>query len=620
MTHSAADEWSWKIEREVTAALVHLRKLLRVRNRLCSPFLNLPTETIVRILSFVMADLDSYLYTGFWWSIYGTCHRIHDIMCSATELWWRVDWARPRTASFMIMRSTGNPRVIVSDLRSLHDRSLVEELLDRWKDKQGIRGHCLHTLEFFGPPPSFDHFSWILAQSLPRVRRLKIHVDSSAVGGGLVWLYSGPVTLELPMDMPLQVLDLRNATLSWSSQSHLLKGLRELHLNWGDWYPHVVIPEDELFGILSASPQLEHLSLVGVGHEVPERNGEPLPPKRILQFPNLASFTISNYPMAIKYTLAYMGLPVITSLSIRSFIYWDTGAAWDGARVLKNRLFPDDNLLARLIQNPPIFAVRITGPGVPRGSIEIDIGSIKLLFEFPLAQGGDAREAVMTFIPSLVPPSVTTLELEYTKLPERVWRDFFMSHPEVRSIKCVDSSGVPVSRSLWDALSPAGEDAGILCPKLDSVSITPYTGDVTFTSLSDCLRNRQTAGFKLKRLRTVYYHRWMEGMDNFDEEFGPLVEVVEADRPNTLGEQRVSPISGLEAVCAEQPLVGRKSFKAMGAAWNLGSRCCPSFIYRLRANPHRPSSHGGDDNCTLENEAETGRLGFVNHRDRAYLH
>jgi len=63
-----------------------------------------------------------------------------------------------------------------------------------------------------------------------------------------------------------------------------------------------------------------------------------------------------------------------------------------------------------------------------------------------------------------------------------------MSHPEVRSVKCVE---VPNSGSFWDALLPAGEDNVIPSPKLESVFIVLYTGDETLTPLSDCLRNRE---------------------------------------------------------------------------------------------------------------------------------
>ena len=105
-----------------------------------------------------------------------------------------------------------------------------------------------------------------------------------------------------------------------------------------------------------------------------------------------------------------------------------------------------------------------------------------------------------------------------------------------------------VSRSLWDALSPAGEDTGIPCPKLESILITSYTNETVFTPLADCLRKRQTVGFKLRRFRMVDYHQLIADMDGFDEEFGPLVEVLEA-RKQSRFVQRVSAIStcGLDA-------------------------------------------------------------------------
>ena len=49
----------------------------------------------------------------------------------------------------------------------------------------------------------------------------------------------------------------------------------------------MTILEAELFGILDASPQLEHLSLLRVRNEVPVRDGKPPSPKRILKFQNL---------------------------------------------------------------------------------------------------------------------------------------------------------------------------------------------------------------------------------------------------------------------------------------------------------------------------------------------
>jgi len=533
MTLSVDDAFSRGTGREVVAVLFHMRKLLRVRNRLSSPLLRLPTETIVRILSFLMADLDRCYYGRVWSSIYSTCHRIYRIMCSATELWWKVDCTRNRVAHFTFVRSRGCPRVIISDLRFVNDGWLAntERMLDHWKDELEFRGHRLHTLEFSGSPSSLDHFSWILERSLPRLERLKINVTSEDA-----FPLQNPVVLELPMDTPLQVLDLYNVTLPWSSQSQLFNGLRELNLDFEDCDPVVTIPEDELFGIFDASPQLERLSLVRVGHEIPVRNGQSLPPKRILQLPNLVSLKLDNTPTVVKYTLTYMDLPVIASLEIRSRVPFDI------AQTLNSHLFPDDRIPTRLFPNPPTFAVGIVDEGL-EASTEIEIGGIKLRFDFPFGHGERGRNIVMSCLPRLVPPSVTTLKLDYTKLDERGWRDFFTSHPEVRSIECAEFCTISVSRSLWDGLSPAGEgDASVPCPRLESISITSYVQDMLFTPLSNCLRNRQTAGSKLRCLKMTDYHQFMTNMDGFHEEFGPLVEAVEASKPRRFA-RRVSPVS-----------------------------------------------------------------------------
>ena len=522
-----------------TVVLVHLRKLLRVRNRLRSPLLRLPTETILRILSYFMADLDSRYYTPIWTAIYSTCHRIHETMCGATELWWKVDCARHRAAHAAFVRSGGNPHVIVSNLDSVSDWQVTrsENILDHWREKGKFRGDRLHTLEFIGAESSFTHFSWILERPLPRLERLKINVMES-INRGIDPHAPGPVFLQLPTNMPLQVLDLRNTMLPWSSCR--FTGLRELHLNFRDCPTPVTFPEDELFGLFDASPQLERLSLVQVGHEPPVIYDVSLPPNRILQFPNLTFLKLENNPVVVEHTLTYMDLPVIASLEIRSLVPLDL--VWT-----PDRLFHDDRLPARLFPIPPTFAVRTTGEQVAP-SIKIEIGNAKIQLDFYLEDFKFGRNVVMSGISQLVPPSVTALNLDCTQLDERIWRDFFMSHPEVRSIECTEYCRGPVDESLWDALSPAEVgDTGIPCPRLESVSVGSYTGEIGSTPLANCLRSRQTAGFKLKYLKITDHWRLMTC--RYAEEFVPLVEVVEADEPNEYKRQ-VSPVSTDElSVC-----------------------------------------------------------------------
>ena len=121
-----------KAGQEFETALVHMKRLLRLRNFLCSPLLRLPTEIIIRILSFVMAGLDSWPCRGIWESIYNTCHYILRIMRSATELWWKVDYESTGPAQYIFARSKGDPQFIFSDLRSMVDERLspIEMVLD----------------------------------------------------------------------------------------------------------------------------------------------------------------------------------------------------------------------------------------------------------------------------------------------------------------------------------------------------------------------------------------------------------------------------------------------------------------------------------------------------------
>jgi hypothetical protein len=266
--------------------------------------------------------------------------------------------------------------------------------------------------------------------------------------------------------------------------------------------------------------------LLQIGHRILVVDDMPLPPKRILQFPNLTSLSLENSPMVLKYTLEYMDLPVIASLKIRSFVSW---------RVVPtaiNLFFPaaGGHFPTRLLPGSTKFAVSSIDDE-PDPSIKAEIGGVTLQLGFPFDESELGRSLFMSCIPQLVPPSATTLKFDYTNLAEQGWRDFFTSHPEVRSIECTEGCGAPVSKSLWNALSPTGgEGAGVACPKLESISITTYTDEISFTSLSDCLRNRQIAGFTLKHLNMLDFHGFMGevDLDEFHQEFDLLVETVEA--------------------------------------------------------------------------------------------
>ena len=200
-----------KTENEVATVLIHLKKLLRIKNRLRSPLLRLPTETIIHILSYIMENME---YRSVWQPILNTCHHIYSIMRTATELWWKVDCSSDKVARIAFLRSDGNPQAIIADLQPWHwHDERARMTLNYWRDRLALRGHRLHTLEFYGVPSDLAHFSWIFERPLHRLHHLKIHFfgpdDDLPV--------PVPVALRLPVDLPLRILDLRNATLPWSS-------------------------------------------------------------------------------------------------------------------------------------------------------------------------------------------------------------------------------------------------------------------------------------------------------------------------------------------------------------------------------------------------------------------
>ena len=478
-------------ESGVATVLTHMKRLLRIRNRLCSPLLQLPTETILHVLSFIMEAVDQFRV---WQPIFDTCHHIRRIMRTATELWWKVDCTRARVAHTTLKRSNGNPQVIIADLQPLWDHKFARILLDHWRDKRVFYGHRLHTLELCGDPSDFAHFSWIFKRSLPRLHHLKIHFFGplSDDWDEPLLPIPAPVALQLPMDLPLQTLDLSNATLPWSS--NLFAGLRELRMDFRDCEAVVDISADELLGVFDASPQLESLSLVRVRPRIPVMNGEPqYAPTRIAQLPNLAFLKLDNFPEFVGYTLIHMDLPAIDSLEIRSHVL-PFEVSWS-----LRFFFLNHRLASRLFPNPPVFGIGTTNDDGLLDSVVVTIGGFKMRFDFDEDVEEVVRDAITTCVPPMVPSPVTILKLGNLGLSERGWREFLESHPEIRSIECLNSSEEPVSKSLWDALSPAGADASPLCPDLQSVSL--FDKPASAPPLLDCLANRKNAGIVLRHLK-----------------------------------------------------------------------------------------------------------------------
>lgn len=516
-----------KADETLTLALVHLRLLLRIKNRLRSPLLRLPTETMIRILSFTNEGCH---YD--WRSIFSTCHHIYMIMRRSPEVWWEVNYdcttTSLRAAHISFMRSKGKPRVLAADLDPW-DFLLstdVETFHDYWRVNRVFQGSELHTLEFSGDPTAFDHFSWILEGSLPRLERLKIHLLPALDATDWPIPLPNPFALQLPPDIPLKVLDLHNVTRPWLPS--YFTGLRELHLQFKHCSVDTVMQEDELLGILEASPRLEDLSLV----RIRVGNNQQLRPKRIVRLPNLTSLWLANVPEAVGHILAYVDAPAITSLEIFAEI-----AGGDLSQVL-GLLFPDDRLPKRLFSNPPVFKIGMRN--ISGSRMELAIGSLSIRFESD-RYSGVGQNVVAACIP-LVPSSVTTLQADFSGLDQQVWRDFFQSHPGVRSIGCYQHYSTSKYKTLWDALSPTQEDDPVvLCQNLESICFRVPSGKSELISLLACVRDRNIAGFKLRHL-TIDENGSTGEAYKMVEDFRPLVDVLKLKFP-PVEQQRVGPVS-----------------------------------------------------------------------------
>jgi hypothetical protein len=475
-----------KTENEVEAVLIHLKKLLRLKNRLRSPLLRLPIEIIVHILSHTMEDAE---HSSVWWSVLSICHHIRNITCTATELWQKANFTLDRHALLAFMRSQGNLRAITVDLWCDQGGDYVRNALSFCRDNLTLRGHKLRVLDVRGHPSDITNFSWIFNRPLPRLEYAKIHFSPS---WGSPDYMQDPVILQLPADLPLRVLDLANATLPWSS--YRFTELRELHLDFTECDSFVEISEEELLGILEASPRLESLSLIRLIPIAPVVNNQrQYTPARIVKFTNLASLDLDNFPMLVEYTLAHMDVPAINSLKIRAEF-----SLWEVEPFLDNFYF-DDLLPDRLFLNPPIFEIcPDCGYGIYE-TLNVKIGSIHIQSDSDMDEDEEASEIIMVCVFPLVPPSVTALRLGRSNLGKDEWMEFFRSHTEVRSIESsslTEGFRTLISEPLWDALSP-GADAVTLCPKLESISLPK---EPMSAPLFNCLLNRKTAGYGLKHL------------------------------------------------------------------------------------------------------------------------
>jgi hypothetical protein len=493
------------LDKEIATVLSHKKMLLRLKNWLRSSFLRLPKETLIHILSYIM---DYEEHSTAWKPVYHTCHHIYNIMRTATELWWKVDCRWAWGADLVFTRAKGSPRVLIAELSAWNREARV--MLDEWREKRALQGHRLRRLELFGYPTDFSRFQWMFEGALPCLNHLKIHFSprprlSNSENVTI------PIDLQLPTDMPLRILDLRNTTLPWSSK--LFAGLSQLRLDLKDCDP-MHISEDELLRILEVSPQLESLSLIQVGPKIGADGDACQPaPGRILQFPRLTSLELDNSPTVVGYILAHIGIPAITSLKIRSPV-----SSLDLVRAL-DHLIPNHHIQNRLFSNPPIFEVGAADDGLSDFMI-LNIGAFKICFDFDFDDVVAIRDVIMARIQPLVPLSVTSLKLDFSEseLEGLEWAEFLDSHPELRTIECLKDSSDPEAESLWEALSPSGTDNATVCQKLELIWLVGDPPPV----LRDCLLNRKNAGFELERLKVEKPFKRAKVVEEFESLVGTL--------------------------------------------------------------------------------------------------
>ena len=195
---------------------------------------------------------------------------------------------------------------------------------------------------------------------------------------------------------------------------------------------------------------------------------------------------------------------------------------------------PGNCLPKRLFSNPPVFRV-----GNPSGyhpevtSLGFTIGGFKVDSDF--SPGG--AEAVAVALITSVPPSVTTLNLEFSRLDAQEWKQNFRS-PRIALVECAELE--PVSESFWDALtSPEGGDRVVLCTRLKYIVLEVHAKTAQLKPPISCLRRRRSAGFKLRHSKIREDNPWAYKVA---EHIRPLVKMLEVDFPSELT-QKMSPTS-----------------------------------------------------------------------------
>jgi len=176
-------------------------------------------------------------------------------MNNATKLWQKANFLSDKHALPVLVfaRLKGNLQEIIADLIAWGDwqDDHTQNALMFCRDNLVLYGNKLHVLDLCRCPSKIINFSWIFEWLLPCLEYIKICFYPLWVKGSGSYIQD-PVILQFPADLLLWVLDLSDAMLSWSS--YLFTELCKLHLDFTEFELSAEISEEELLGILEASP------------------------------------------------------------------------------------------------------------------------------------------------------------------------------------------------------------------------------------------------------------------------------------------------------------------------------------------------------------------------------
>ena len=437
---------------------------LRTMNRIQSPLLRLPCETLIYILLFTIDDTKR---TPNWTAILPACHYLYQTILSTPQLWERIYCLPPEKMLRRFEMANWRPTEIYAHLFTSNGEEKVKAALNSVRDAGQLRRDRIHTLEFRGVNDVWPHFSWIFNEPFPNLEHLTVFVVMSP---------GSPIPLTVSVGKHLETLSIDNVNIPASS--HLFHNLKNLHVGFSQDCNRWPVTIHQLIAILNASPRLESLSLGHICLSTSLHDDEQ--PKCVATLSHLRSITLMCPASDAVSIMGRLDLPSITYLTLHL----------SGLRPSHIRLiFPDDILTNRLSKVTPNFP-HFTQSGMLRmGGLQLTVGAT------------EHREEIFFQMCRMVPISVKELGIILDMFNESRWREFARQRPEVCSISSYYDVKNYRSNGLWCALLPdKSNPSATLFPNLESVTLKAEHLSMIPPLVLDCLRMRSEAGFKLKQL------------------------------------------------------------------------------------------------------------------------